>query len=262
MTIHQGSPGRHDGGSLLCADDPPPFALLNPQARSPFLLIGDHAGNSVPSMLNGLGLPAGEPARHIGWDIGVRALGVALAARLDAVFLHQTYSRLVIDCNRDPGSAEAIPEISDGTTIPGNRALSAADRAARIAELHAPYQQAIAEEIVRRAATAQETVLVSLHSFTPVFGGIARPWDAGILHDGANDGFARRLLALLSARDDLVVADNAPYRMDATDHTVPRHAFAAGLPYAEIEIRQDRLAADVGRWVEILAAALEGARSP
>jgi predicted N-formylglutamate amidohydrolase len=167
----------------------------------------------------------------------------------------------VIDCNRDPDSAEAIPETSDGTVISGNAALGALGRVARVAAIHAPYQDAIGAEIARRTAAGQGTVLVSLHSFTPVMAGVARPWDIGVLHDGANDAFARMLLGGLQARGELVVGDNEPYRMDATDHTVPRHAFAAGLLYVEIEGRQDRLATAQGveAWAALLAETLASA---
>ena len=237
------------------------MTVINPEGRSPFLLIGDHAGNAVPERLRTLGLSDADRARHIAWDIGVGALGAALAARLDAVFVRQTFSRLVIDCNRDPATADAIPEASDGTKIPGNTGLREVDRAARVAAIHAPYQAAIAAEIGRRAVAGQVTVLISLHSFTPVMAGVRRPWEIGILHDGANDRFALALLDRLRARPGLVVADNEPYRMDATDHTVPRHAFAAGLAYAELEIRQDLLGNDarIADWARILADALTDA---
>jgi predicted N-formylglutamate amidohydrolase len=245
--------GTSEGVSgLLGREDPPAVSVVNPQGRSPFLLVGDHAGNSIPRALGDLGLSATDRTRHIAWDIGVAALGRALAARLDAVFVSQTYSRLVIDCNRDPGSADAIPTISDGSAIPGN--LSP-DRAARVAAIHAPYQAAIAERI----AGARETVLVALHSFTPVMAGQARPWAIGVLHDGHRDGVARRLLAGLQARAGLVVGDNEPYRMDGTDHTVPRHAFTGGLSYVELEIRQDLLAADPEGWAGLLSEELTAA---
>lgn len=237
------------GQTLLGREDPPAVAIFNPQGRSPFLLTGDHAGNAIPGRLGDLGIGADDRGRHIAWDIGVAALGRALATRLDAVFVAQTYSRLVIDCNRDPAAPDAVPAISDGTTIPGN---ADPDRAARIAEIHAPYQAAVAAEIARRDAT----IVIALHSFTPVMAGIARPWSIGVLHDGHEDGFARRLLARLEARGDLTVGDNAPYRMDGTDHTVPRHAFAAGLAYAELELRQDLLAADPEGWATLLAEEL------
>jgi predicted N-formylglutamate amidohydrolase len=247
--------------AVLDRADPPAVGIINPQGRSPFLLIGDHAGNRIPLRLGMLGLAEADRTRHIAWDIGVGALGEALAARLDAVFVRQTYSRLVVDCNRDPDAADAIPEVSDGTPISGNAGLSVAARAARIAAIHAPYQRAIAAEIARRADAGLATILVSLHSFTPALAGQdARPWDIGVLHDGRNDGFARRLLAALMRTPALVVGDNEPYRMDAIDHTVPRHAFPA-LPYVELEVAQRRLGTTeaVAWWCEMLAPLLDAA---
>ena len=111
---------------------------LNPGAASPFLLLGDHAGRAIPSQLGGLGLPPAELDRHIAWDIGVAGYGALLSRALDAAFIRQRFSRLVIDCNRDPGRVDAVPEISDGADIPGNRALSPAAREARVAEIARP----------------------------------------------------------------------------------------------------------------------------
>ncbi|MEO6094032.1 MAG: N-formylglutamate amidohydrolase [Novosphingobium sp.] len=249
-------------GPLLGRDDPAPVARVNPQGRSPFLLLGDHAGRAIPRVLGDLGVSGDDLRRHIAWDIGVRGLGELLAGTLDAVFLHQPYSRLVIDCNRGPTAPDAIPECSDGTEIPGNRGLSAAAREQRIAEIHRPYQQAVAAEIARRADRGLPTILVSLHSFTPVMRGAARPWEAGVLHSGACDRFAKALLATLRQRHDAPIGDNEPYQMDGIDHTVPFHAFASGLPYAEIEVRQDLIGSPEGqqRWSAILAATLEEAR--
>lgn len=245
----------------LAADEPPPFAVHNAVANAPWLLLGDHAGNAVPRGLHDLGLPPRELARHIGWDIGVAALGLRLADRLGAVFIHQRYSRLVIDCNRAPASPEAIPAISDGTHIPGNATLSAAAAAARVADIHTPYHAAITAEIARRTAAAVPTVLIALHNFTPQLGLEARPWQVGVLHGAGNAGYARALLAALRAQLGEAVGDNQPYQMDDTDYTVPHHAFAAGLPYAELEIRQDLLgdAAAVERWCDVLEVALAAA---
>ena len=197
----------------------------------------------IPESLADLGLTGDDLTRHIAWDIGVRALGEALAVRLDAVFVAQTWSRLVIDCNRDPERADAVPEVSDGSHIPGNIGLTDADRAARVAEVHAPYQDAIATEIARRSVSP---VLVALHSFTPQMQESVRPWDAGVLHDGGDLRFAHAMLAAMRETPDLTIGDNEPYKMDGIDHTVPRHAFAAGLAYAELEIRQDHLSSDAG----------------
>lgn len=246
---------------MLDADEPDAAAVVNPHGPSPFLLIGDHGGQRVPRALAQLGLPDAELARHIGWDIGVTALGEALSAALDATFVHQRYSRLVIDCNRTPDAPDAMPAVSDATVVPGNANLDLAARAARVAAVHAPYHAAIAAGIARRTAGGQATALVALHSFTPVMRGVARPWHAGILHNGANDALARAMLAGLRAEGDLTVGDNEPYAMDRIDYTVPRHAFAAGLPYVEIEVRQDLLAdaAGVAAWAARLARLLPGA---
>ncbi|MFT3964922.1 MAG: N-formylglutamate amidohydrolase [Sphingobium sp.] len=248
--------------ALLRAVDPPPVRVTNPGGRSSFLLLGDHAGNAVPAALGALGLSAAELERHIGWDIGVGPLGRMLAERLDAPFVEQHYSRLVIDCNRAPDREDAMAAASDGTAVPGNAARDAAARRVRVEAIHAPYHAAIAERLAARDAAGRATVLVALHSFTPVMAGTARPWDIGILHDGGEAGFAVALLARLRGRGDLRVGDNQPYRMDETDYTLPRHAYAARRPYAELEIRQDHLAGAAGqaRWADILAEALTAAQ--
>ncbi|WP_419826188.1 N-formylglutamate amidohydrolase [Sphingomonas sp.] len=249
---------------LLSCDDPQPVGNVNLSGRSRFLLVGDHAGDAIPQALGMLGLRAADLARHIAVDIGTRALGEALAHRLDATFIHQRFSRLVIDCNRDPARADAIPETSDGTPVPGNAAIGAAERAVRTREIHAPYHAAIAAELERRRAVGRATILVSLHSFTPrLAGGAERPWHLGLLHDGRADGFALALLASLSQDDRIVVGDNEPYRMDATDYTVPTHAFLASVPYVELEVRQDLIARreDMLEWAERIAVAAEASQT-
>lgn len=242
---------------LLDADEPDPVGIVNPNPAAPqqFLLIGDHAGRAIPRRLGGLGVGAADMDRHIAWDIGVRALGQALAARLDVPFVHQRYSRLVIDCNRDPARADAMPAVSDGTPIPANAALTDADRADRVAAIHEPYQRAIA------ARLGQDAILVALHSFTPCLaGGMPRPWQAGVLYDGGDTRFALACLAALRDEPGLTVGDNEPYAMNAIDHTIPRHAYPARR-YVEFEVRQDLIAhpAGVAEWSERLARVLSGA---
>lgn len=184
---------------------------------------------------------------HIAIDIGVMPLGQLLSETLDAPFVFQRYSRLVIDCNRDPARADAVPAVSDGIAIPGNAGVSTGARNLRVAEILTPYQAAIAALLTRRRSTGQPTALVALHSFTPVMDGVERPWDIGVLHDGGDTRFALALLASLQRRTDIVVGDNAPYRMDETDYSVPLHAYAQHIPYAEIEVRQDILATAEGQ---------------
>jgi predicted N-formylglutamate amidohydrolase len=227
--------------SLLTADDPPPFQIINPAGASSFLIVCDHAGNRVPAALGTLGLGESDLTRHIAWDPGALELSELLSEALDAKLIRQTYSRLVVDCNRGPDAADAIASVSDGTMVPGNQALSPIDRAARFAEIHEPYQSAIA------SAISADTVIVSIHSFTPEMKGVKRPWEVGVLHHLGNTNFALAVLASLNEMIDLPVGDNQPYAMDGIDYTVPRHAYPAGLPYVEIEVRQDILSTPEGR---------------
>lgn len=242
---------------LLGQNDPDPVQIINAGGASDLLLIGDHAGKLVPNALGSLGISDIELARHIGWDIGIAALGQALATALDAVFIRQTYSRLVIDCNRDPAAPDAMPAVSDGTRIPANEGLTDADRAARVAAIHEPYQAAIAAELARRDVAGRRTQLVSLHSFTAVMAGVARPWQVGVLHDKGDLSLTHRTLARLRADPALTVGDNQPYSMDGIDHTVPRHAYP-DRPYVELEMRQDLIGDDAGvaAWTERLAQVL------
>lgn len=209
------------------------------------MLLGDHAGRAIPGRLGGLGLPPGAMDLHIAWDIGVASLGARLAPALDACFIQQTYSRLVIDCNRRPDAPDSIPAVSDGVTIPGNAALSPADLAARIEEIHRPYQAAISALLDARERRGQTSLLVSLHSFTPTMQGVARPWRFGVLHRG-DSILSDRVLALLRNLVD-EVGDNQPYAMDKIDYTVPFHADARGLDYLELETRQDLIADEGGQ---------------
>ena len=153
---------------LIGAAEPEPAIVTGAVlATGPFVLLGDHAGKRIPAKLGDLGLSPHDLERHIALDIGVAGLGRELSQRLGAPFVSQVYSRLVVDCNRDPGSAEAIPAISDGTEVAPNRDLAPAERAERIAAIHAPYHDAIGHLLDARAAAGLRSVLVALHSFTP-----------------------------------------------------------------------------------------------
>jgi predicted N-formylglutamate amidohydrolase len=210
-------------------------------------LLGDHAGRIVPGALGDLGLSAEAMDRHITWDIGVEGLGLGLAQALGACFVRQRFSRLVIDCNRAPERPDAIAAVSDGAVIPGNAALTPAQRLARRVEVFEPYHARIAQELDARAAAGQPSVVVALHSFTPVMDGFVRPWRFGVLH-AEDSPFSTAVLARLRAEAGPdVVGDNRPYRMDETDYTVPHHARPRGLDYLELEVRQDTIAGDDGQ---------------
>jgi predicted N-formylglutamate amidohydrolase len=242
---------------LLAAADPAPVTVHNGNGRSPLLLVADHAGNIFPRALGRLGISAAEAARHIALDIGIANLSRMVADALDAALIQQNYSRLVIDCNRPPGAATSIPEISEVTPIPGNVGLSTAERMAREREIFRPYHDAIAAELERRREVKAPTALIALHSFTPVFKAAARPWHAALLYH-RDPRLARALLALLR-NDGLTVGDNEPYFVsDETDYTIPVHGERRNIPHALIEIRQDLLADEKGEreWAQRLARIL------
>jgi predicted N-formylglutamate amidohydrolase len=244
--------------NLLAADEPAPVAVSNPDGKSPFLLVADHSGNAIPRSLGSLGVSEAERERHIGWDIGIAGVGQLLADALDAPFIRQTYSRLVIDCNRPPGTPTSIPDISEHTPIPGNAGLSEANRETRAREIFWPYHDRIEAELDRRRQAGRKAVLISLHSFTPVFKGVARPWHAAVLYN-RDPRLANRLKTLLNAEKEFTIGDNAPYAVtDATDYTIPVHAERRGLDHVLIEIRQDLIAGQNGQrdWSERLARLL------
>ena len=240
--------------SLLEDDEPSPFCVLNEAGASRFFLTADHAGREIPRALGDLGLSAAERARHIAWDIGIAEVTRGLAVALDATAVLQTYSRLVIDCNRQPGVASAFAQVSEATRVPGNAGLSEADKAARRMAVFEPYHA----EITRLLGARPGRVYLAMHSFTPVYMGVAREVEVAVLYH-RNPRASRLLAGLLRGEPGLVVGENEPYRVsDETDYGVPVHAERGGLDYIEIEIRQDLIqdAAGQAAWVARLARLL------
>jgi predicted N-formylglutamate amidohydrolase len=236
-----------DSARLLAADEPSPVRVLRESGTSDLLLTADHAGRSIPRRLGRLGVPESELERHIAWDIGIAGVTQHLSGALDAIAVLQTYSRLVIDCNRDPSMPSSMPEISEATQIPGNVGLSEAERTLRVREIFAPYHARIAALLDARAAAGRRTVLVAMHSFTPVFKGESRAVQVGVLFN-RDARMASALLRLLRAEGDIVVGENAPYAItDTSDYTAPVHGEKRGLPHVEIEIRQDLIADAAGQ---------------
>jgi predicted N-formylglutamate amidohydrolase len=215
----------------------PSHRLLRPEGDAGLLLICDHASNHIPADLGTLGLSDAARQRHIAWDIGAGALTEALSQALGAPAVLANFSRLVIDPNRGLDDPTLIAALSDGVIIPGNRALPADARAARIAAYYAPYHAAIDAAIARARALGAAPALLSIHSFTSHWRGRARPWQLGILWN-KDDRIVRPLLARLHAAG-FVVGDNEPYSGALPGDTLDRHGTAQGLPHALIEVRQD-----------------------
>lgn len=246
---------------LLAADDPAPVTVLNENGRSPFVNVADHAGNAMPRALGRLGVSESECARHIARDIGIAGVCRFMASALDAIAILQNYTRLVIDCNRMPGSETSTPDISEHTAIPGNMGLSEGRKAVRVHEIFRPYHDRIETELDRRWHERRPMALIAMHSFTPLFKGVARPWHAGVLYN-RDPRFAQILIALLKCEAGIVVGDNEPYSVtDATDYTIPVHGERRGRHHVAIELRQNLISDDTGKraWGALLARLLRRA---
>ena len=223
---------------------------LRPSGSSPFVLFCDHASNFVPAELHDLGLPPSELARHIAWDIGAAGVTEVLSEIFDAAAVLCGTSRLVIDCNRHLDAPTLIPEVSDGTVIPGNLHLDDAARANRIERWFRPYHDAVEAIFLAREARGVPSIAISIHSMTPSLAGVPRPWQIS-LSSHLDRTLADPLLASLRRPGDVVVGDNQPYNLDPKmDYSTPFHAIRRGLPHLQVEFRQDEIAdrASQHRW--------------
>lgn len=223
---------------LLDATDPKAVEVVNPASTSPVLLVCEHAGRCIPAALGDMGLTADAIDQHIAYDIGAEMLARSLAQRLGCTLILQRYSRLVIDCNRPPGSLTSIPAISDDIPIPANDPLSVADRRRRESAIFEPYahtcQRAVSRPGLRLA--------LSIHSFTPRMNGIDRPWDISLLYRHPASHGDTLLSLCREFWPELIVGDNEPYTIeDDSDWFVPVCAEPNGLAHSLIEVRNDHL---------------------
>lgn len=245
-------------GPLIGSDDPPAFTHLNPGGRTRALLLADHANAAVPKSLSRLGLGEVPLQRHIAFDIGSRVMTERLSELLDAPALIHGYSRLLIDPNRELDDPTSICMISDGVVVPGNRHIDAAGAAARAMAFFHPYHDAIDSEVDRLTARDGPPAIISIHTFTPLLRGAARPWHAGILW-GEDGRIPVPLIEALRRDPALVIGDNEPYSgRNRHGYTIETHAYPRGLPNVLIEIRQDLVASDddAKRWADRLAGPL------
>lgn len=235
----------------------------NAAGTSPFVLVCDHASNRIPERYGDMGLTPTERLSHIAWDPGALAVSMQLVDLLDAPLVFSTVSRLVIDTNREPSIQQAIWTLSEATRIAVNENLDPQERAHRVATYHRPFHDAVTALLDARQARGTETILVCMHSFTPVYLGVARPWPIGLIH-GADQAFTRALRTALSVADSsLNIGWNEPYSaMSGVTFTLEHHGDERGLPATMIEVRNNEIGdpEGVGRWAERLAGALVAAR--
>lgn len=260
LEIRSGGAEKAQDCGLLAPDEPRPFELQNVGGKAPLLLLCDHATRFIPRSLGRLGLDAAALHRHIAWDIGVAEVTRRLSERFDAPAVLSHFSRLVVDPNRALDNPTLMPEVSDGTVVPGNRDLDEAARQARIDTFHRPYHAAIAARLDALLADGRVPVVVSMHSFTPVMHGVARPWEIGILWN-RDPRLPLPLMEQLRAAG-FTVGDNEPYSgADGHGYTQHTHADRRGLANVLIEVRQDLIESEAGAavWADRLGTALEAA---
>lgn len=241
----------------------PPAVTINPNGGSPFVLVCDHASNRFPERYGNHGLTPHQRLMHIAWDPGALAVAMELADLLDAPLIHSTVSRLVIDCNRDVNAIDLIPVVSERTDIRANVGISAEERQYRIDNFHIPFHAAIEATLDRRRAAGRESILVAVHSFTPTYKDVVRPWPVGLIH-GADERFTRALFEALRQDDPcLNVGWNEPYSArNGVTLTLEHHGDGRGLSATMIEIRHDEILEPPGiaHWAARLARCLERAR--
>lgn len=252
-----------EGSARHAADHLPPVATINAEGRSPFVLACDHASNRFPEGYGDHGLTPHQRLMHIAWDPGALALALQLTDLLDAPLVHSTVSRLIIDCNREDDAVDLIPVISERTDIRANVGISGAEREFRIKNFHAPFHAAIDALLDRRQAEGREAILVTVHSFTPTYKDVLRPWPIGLIH-GTDETFTRALREALEADDpSLNVGWNEPYSArNGVTYTLEHHGDGRELPATMIEMRHDEILepSGIASWANRLARCLERAR--
>ena len=225
------------------------------------IIICDHAANGLPTEYRGLGLTEAALQRHIAYDIGAAWVTRRLAGLLGAPAVLSTFSRLLIDPNRGADDPTLVMRLSDGAIVPGNARADAGEVARRLARYWTPYRDAVAATVDAMAAAGLAPAVVSIHSFTPLWRGAARPWKVGVLWD-RDPRLPEPLLDALAGEADLApeaIGDNEPYDGALRGDTIDDIATARGLANALIEVRQDLIADRAGAeaWADRLARLLK-----
>lgn len=234
---------------LLTREEGSPVAVEGLGSPGPYVFVCEHASNRLPARLGNLGLDEDALMSHIAWDPGALAVARIMAKNLNSVLVHQRFSRLVYDCNRPPEARDAMPTVSEIYSIPGNENLSQADRDLRTNALYIPFRKQVADVLAERRSRGQPSILVTIHSFTPVYKGKHRAIEIGLLHDDDNR-LADRMLQVAMNSGLYVVQRNEPYGpKDGVTHTLKEHGLANALLNVMIEVRNDLIQEETSQGV-------------
>ncbi|SIQ22437.1 Predicted N-formylglutamate amidohydrolase [Rhizobium sp. RU20A] len=246
---------------LLTEAEGPAVAIENAEAKADVIIVCEHASRRLPAALGTLGLDSPALESHIAWDPGALDVARFMADGLDATLIHQRFSRLAYDCNRPPQAEGAMPVASEIYDIPGNRAMSSEERQARIEEIYIPFTSGLRDLIAERREAGRTPVLVTMHSFTPVYFGRTRTVEIGILHDSDSRLADRMLMAADRPDSAYIVRRNEPYGpADGVTHTLIQHGVKNGLANVMIEVRNDLIRTESA--ARVVAGFLMGLLAP
>ncbi|WP_170388108.1 N-formylglutamate amidohydrolase [Ruegeria atlantica] len=218
-----------------------PVEILNGMGQGRVVLLCEHACHRIPAVYDGLGLTEADSLSHAAWDPGARSLSIELSRALDAPIVASTVSRLVYDCNRPPEAPSAMPERSEQIVVPGNAGLTQSQRDDRTTAVYEPFCAAVANVLDGRGP---ETVVVTVHSFTPVYFGQNRTVELGLLHD-EDSRLVDAMLDHVGRLPHRRIERNEPYGpADGVTHSLRLHALSRGLPNVMLEVRNDLLRTD------------------
>lgn len=227
--------------TLLSADEGPAVDVINREGRGAVVFVCEHASAMIPAALDGLGVAHEHLLSHAAWDPGALAVAMRLSAAMDAPLVAGRVSRLVYDCNRPPEAPDAMPARSEVIDIPGNAALDAAARAARVDQIYRPFADALTRTLRDALARDPDTALITVHSFTPFYHGEARKVELGVLSD-SDTRLADAIVAATppALAETMIIRRDEPYGpRDGVMHTLRRHGLGNAIPHAMLEIRND-----------------------
>jgi predicted N-formylglutamate amidohydrolase len=140
-----------------------------------------------------------------GWDPGAWTLAQFFASSLNAPLQGCGSSRLLIEANRSEVSPELFSKFS--------KKLLPEQKEKLYREIYKPYRNQLQGTI---EASKKPVLHLSIHSFTPIWSGVERKVDIGILFDPDNKSeaeFSHQFKdALEKHLPDLKIRFNEPYR--------------------------------------------------